>query len=211
MVSALAVSLVARREGQPEGAMKLPDGMSILEAADRTRRALFEFFAGSNGRWGKRGLAEWLHGTYANAAWRREDPASAKGSTPRGTGLEELAVERLLLRTRDEVVALLETWPTDQAVDSGAVVVARDSQGSLGYVAVDRPGMTLFERVSALLFADLLTRPNDYRDHLHVCDNCWEVSFDWAPQHLGCEELIEEPHSGYRIGVRGRTLHGLGK
>jgi hypothetical protein len=172
---------------------------------------LFEFFAGSNGRWGKRGLAEWLHGAYAHATWRREGSASARASTPSGIGLAELAVERLLLRTRDDVVALFETCRADDALASGAVVVARDSEGSVGYVAVDQPGMTLFERVSALLFADWLTRPSDYRDHLHVCDNCWEVSFDWAPQHLGCEELSEEPQSGYRIanGVH-RTLHGLG-
>lgn len=192
---------------------------SVHEIADRARRAALEFMGGTNAGWGEREIGEWLIASYGAATRATKSRIAAVGrpSSEESAAGEESLVP-LLLRTRDRLTSALRTcrkdW-TDSAfaremIDGGFVAGVADDFGAIGFAPVDAPGMRLFDRVISLFIADFLTRPNDYA-RLELCDDCGEVSFEWAPSHLsGCEGRGRHSEVVPRHGMICRTYRGVG-
>jgi hypothetical protein len=164
----------------------------VLDFADRARHALLEFLRGSNLGWGAEELGVWLSTTYADASRRTGESADEARCTITVDG-EVMPVAKLedaIDEARRVILDMMRAtirspWAAIEEIDMTPLVVAsRDSMSGIGYVAVDESRMTLVDRVGALFFADFLTRPHDYKDHLHICESCGEVSFVWAVEHL---------------------------
>jgi hypothetical protein len=81
------------------------------------------------------------------------------------------SLEDVILDVRAEIVLLLEacraSWEAASfardLIDAGAVVRVRDEHSVIGWAADGAREMRLIDRVAALLAADYLTRPADYR------------------------------------------------
>ena len=186
---------------------KLPKGTLVLDAADATRAALFDFLDGAQSGWGERELAEWLDGAYAHAtalaprvAGKRRTRMSPSGESP-ADYIARVRAEVIDLMT-DTAASWVHAEVAQQISESGFVLRVQDELTAEGHVPIDVADMPLFERVGALFVADHLTRPNDYAAHLLICDRCDAISFDWAPAHrTGCTPAREclTTTSGVRI------------
>jgi hypothetical protein len=184
----------------------LPREMMVHEAAERCRVALLEFLAGINGGWGRADLGAWLQGSYRHATtlWSSAVPFSTRKTFMPGGGrpLGEDTMEGLLLHARREIIAMLEacksSWESSNFARELSVrrviVQVKDDSGGLGWAPVDSMELSLVDRVAALLAADYMTRPADYRS-LIICEDCGHVSFEWAPLHASSCEAPHRYHS----------------
>lgn len=200
----------------------LPPGYTVYGIADACRAASLEFLSGSNAGWSRRELAGWLVGPYGSVV----APFSRRSSTPPPSGIarvpgtvESVRVESLLASVRTAVVQRLigcrESWTAARfarnMVDGGFVVGVSDEGGAIGYAPLDGRDMRLVDRVTSLVVADYLTRPNDF-EHLLVCAGCREVSFSWTLAHReGCEHERRASGTERRrdLGAR-ETCRGAG-
>ena len=175
----------------PKPSGKVAIGISVHDVADEARRAALGFLHGTASGWGRKELALWLATSYGKAVAGSPNGAGRQRKTLLSAdGQEDIAVERTLLRAREELVELLTSFGTSEGsaafahdlIETGFVVRVFDTSGSFGYVPLDAPEMRLIDRVASLFAADYLTRPSDYRA-LTICEDCGQCSFDWAPTH----------------------------
>ncbi len=171
----------------------LPRGTMVHDAAEQCRVALLEFLEGINSGWSRNDFGAWLRGSYASATgvWSLGAPFSTRKTfMPAHRSLGEDTMEGLLLHVRREILGMLEacrnSWESADFARElsvrGALVQVKDETGGLGWAPVDAMEMALTDRVAALLAADYMTRPADYRSLL-ICEDCGHVSFEWAPLH----------------------------
>lgn len=186
-------------------------GCRVRDVADACRSAGLGFAWSAHHGWGKRELAQWLVGPYAQAAGatralRHSGMRRAVTHRP----LDEADVTELLTNARREILDVLRnawTWPADPGfararVDEGLVAGIVDETSELGYAPVDAPGMRLVDRVRSLFIADYLTRPGDYAAFA-VCEDCEGATFDGGLYHVACTR--PRPHTVLRRRVA-RTL-----
>ena len=169
-------------------------GCRVRDVADACRSAGLGFAWSAHHRWGRRELAQWLVGPYAQAAGAtRMLRASGTRRVVTYRPLDEAHVVALLLDARAEVLDVLRnawTWPADPAfararVEEGLVAGIVDEASDIGYAPVDGPGMRLVDRVRSLFIADYLTRPDAYASFA-VCEECDGATFDGALDHASC-------------------------
>jgi hypothetical protein len=146
----------------------LPGHVTVEEAAEASRRAVSAFLALDPD---KASLSAWLEGPYREATGfgprrlRKARPDASSFEHPTGpTNIEDLvnmtktvvvATFAAAQRGIDDLVELLP--PVVQ------VAPAHDVDGNKGFIPVDEARMRLVDRVLALLVADYLTRPNEFR------------------------------------------------
>jgi hypothetical protein len=146
----------------------LPAPVVVEEAADASRHAIRAFLAMDPD---KPSLSAWLEGPYHEATGfgprrmrsaRPDSPSVEHHTTP--TNIEDLVtmtktvVIAALAAARRGIDDLIELLPPVVQV-----VPAHDVYGNHGFIPVDEARMRLVDRVLALLVADYLTRPNDFR------------------------------------------------
>jgi hypothetical protein len=172
----------------------LVPGVKVRDVADACRSAALGFAWSAHHGWGRRGLARWLVGPYAQAAApTRALRTSGTRPAVAGRTLDEDTVEELLARARMEVLTILRglwSWSDDAAflrarIDEGLIAGVIDESSGLGFAPVDRPGMRLVDRVRSLFVADYLTRPGDYAAFA-LCDDCDGATFDGGLYHVDC-------------------------
>lgn len=182
----------------------LRKGLVVENHVDVCRSAAVQFMWCSRA-WGKRELAQWLLGPYTQAAGKLQataiepstlpPPASGvfKASAPvlsAPTVVTDVAVQRLLRRSRKHLVAFLRTaslWKLEpgfsrRMLETGLIVSLIDTEGGLGYAPVASDRMHLVDRVRSLFIADYLTRPDDW-GRFRVCDHCEGITFDLHNEH----------------------------
>ena len=146
----------------------LPGRVAVQEAVDASRRAVHAFVAMDPD---KLSLSDWLVGPYRDATRfgprciRRAYPLAPPGAhhtTP--TNIEDLV-------TMSKTVVLAALAAAQLGIDDLVellppvvqVVPAHDVYGNHGFIPVDQARVRLVDRALALLVADYLTRPNDFR------------------------------------------------
>ena len=146
----------------------LPRGVLVEDAADASRRALRAFVALDPD---KLSLATWLVGLYGEATSfgphgiRRVRP----DALPRAHPITATSIEDLVTVAKTVVIAALAA--THRGVDDLVallpsvvqVVPAHDVRGTHGFIPIDVAHIRLVDRVMALLVADYLTRPDEFR------------------------------------------------
>jgi len=182
-------------------------GCRVRDVADACRSAGLGFAWSAHHGWGKRELAQWLVGPYAQAAGATR---ALRGSGMRRAvshrPLDEDAVAQLLTKVRAEILEVLRnawTWASDPGfarsrVDEGLIAGIVDETSDIGYAPVDAVGMRLVDRVRSLFVADYLTRPGDYAAFA-VCEDCEGATFDGALYHVACTR--PRPHTVLRRRV----------
>lgn len=164
-----------------------------LEVAHACRAAVLAFMGDVAYGGSAIELRDWLLGPYVGAilaAERHDMPPSTARRVNRITlndrireAQEKLTTQLLSLRVREigmhfTMHAALNEW----------VVPFRDRNGKPGYVPVDRPRMTLVERLFSLVAADYLVHPDDYTFQLFACETCDTIGFERRPQFAArCE------------------------
>jgi hypothetical protein len=187
-----------RRQSDTRRFRPLPHGTSVHETADRCRRGVLEFVAGTAGGWNRVDLELWLGAPYRAASSAFPSPTRSGDFAAHAVAEVGGLFETAMMDAADAVRDLLASAASPRmpafahlAVERGFVVSAQDANGALGYVPVDVAGMTIVDRVASLLAADVLTRPNDYKS-VSICEDCGAVSFEWtACDHDACEDLRE--------------------
>ena len=169
-------------------------GCRVGDVADACRSAALGFAWSAHHGWGRRELARWLVGPYAQAAGATR-PLRSSGMRRAVTHrvLDEDTIADLLADVRAEILEMLRnvwTWPADPAfarsrVEEGLVAGIVDETSDIGYGPVDVAGMRLVDRVRSLFVADYLTRPSDYAAFA-VCEDCEGATFDGGLYHVGC-------------------------
>ena len=153
-----------------KSSVALPRRVAMQEAADSARRALREFVAMEPD---EPSLADWLSGPYREATCFV--PRRARGQRPQPPpGVTPLTTTRdLITVARGTVIAALDAAHRGNEDLLGLlppivhVEPAHDAGGNHGFVPIDGANMRLVDRVLALLLADYLTRPDDYRRNRH--------------------------------------------
>jgi hypothetical protein len=172
----------------------LMPGCHVRDIADACRSAALGFAWSAHQGWGRRELARWLIGPYAQAVTAtRSLRGSGTHRVVEYRPLEEATIADLLVSTHERVIDVLRsawTWAHDPAsacasIDEGLVAGIVDETSDLGYGPVDRPGMLLLDRVRSLFVADYLTRPADYAAFA-ICDDCNGATFDGGLYHVDC-------------------------
>jgi hypothetical protein len=166
----------------------------VRDVADACRSAALGFAWSAHHGWGRRELARWLVGPYAQAV------AATRGLRTSGLRravvhrpLDEAVVADLLVEARTQIVSVLRgswSWTHDAeaaraCIDEGLVAGICDEASELGFAPVDNVGMRLVDRVRSLFIADYLTRPADYAAFA-VCDDCDGATFDGGLYHVDC-------------------------
>jgi len=145
----------------------LPGRVTVEEAAEASRAALRAFLAMDPD---KPSLSAWLEGPYRQAtdfAPRRLRTVNPGGPFEHHTSPTN--IEDLVTMTRTVVTAALAAAQCgiDALVELLPPVVqvrpAHDLYGNHGFVPVDEARLRLVDRVLALLVADYLTRPDEFR------------------------------------------------
>lgn len=175
--------------------VSLDAGMTVKDVADACRSAALGFAWGADRGWGRRELARWLVGPYAQAVAVTEAARSGVQRAPVSRPLTEAIVVDLLRRSHAYLLdglRIASTWRRDAAfaremIDEGFVVGVIDGSSAIGYAPVDAFDMRLVDRVRSLFMADFLTRPDEYASFV-VCEVCGGATFDGARSHGGaCE------------------------
>lgn len=164
-----------------------------LEVARACREAVLAFIGDVAYGGSAIELRDWLLGPYVCAilaAERHDVPPSTTRRVNRITlndrireAHEKLTAQLLALRVREvgmhfTMNAALNEW----------VVPFLDRHGKPGYVPVDRPRMTLLERLFSLVAADYLVRSDDYTFQLFACETCDAIGFQRRPEFAArCE------------------------
>ena len=187
-------STLAREATTESRFVSLVPGCRVRDVADACRSAALGFAWSAHHGWGRRELARWLVGPYAQAAGATR---SLRGSGMRRAvthrPLDEETIGALLVGVRTEILAVLRDawkWPSEPGfararVGEGLVAGIVDETSDFGYAPVDRTGMRLVDRVRSLFVADYLTRPGDYAAFA-VCEDCEGATFDGGLYHVGC-------------------------
>lgn len=169
-------------------------GIRVRDVADACRSAALGFAWSAHHGWGRRELARWLVGPYAQAvAATRTLRASGTRRAVVHRPLDEETIVELLTGVRGDVLAVLRgawSWTHDAEsararIDEGLVAGICDEASDLGFAPVDNAGMRLVDRVRSLFVADYLTRPADYAAFA-VCDDCDGATFDGGLYHVDC-------------------------
>lgn len=169
-------------------------GIRVRDVADACRSAALGFAWSAHHGWGRRELARWLVGPYAQAvAATRSLRASGTRRAVVHRPLDEQTIAELLTNTRNDVLDVLRnawSWTHDAeavraSIDEGLVAGICDEASDLGYAPVDNVGMRLLDRVRSLFVADYLTRPADYAAFA-VCEDCDGATFDGGLYHVDC-------------------------
>jgi hypothetical protein len=158
------------------------DGVSVIEAAEDSRRAGLAFMnAVCEGcdRWD---LARWLAGPYRRAtrhgSWRAPEISELLERTMHH-------FEDDLEETRQGVLGMLERMAQGrvrirfvESAQAAGLVVPCLSDGARGWVPIESVANGLGGLVAALFVADCLVRPLDYRDLMLICPMCTAIVFD---------------------------------
>lgn len=189
----------------------LEAGVTVQDIADAARNAALGFAWGADRGWGRRELARWLVGPYANAVAVSHVARSGIRRPITERPLAEDTVKHLLRRSHAYLLDGLRcasTWRRDasfarEMIDEGFVIGVVDASSSaIGYAPLDAFDMRLVDRVRSLFVADFLTRPQDY-DRFVVCEDCGGATFDGAESHAGnCNGVVSETRSLRRRAVR---------
>jgi hypothetical protein len=172
----------------------LVPGVRVRDVADACRSAALGFAWSAHHGWGRRELARWLVGPYAQAAGStRALRASGLRRAVTHRLVDEDVIATLLVGVRDEILDVLRSawqWSSEPAfaracVEEGLVAGVVDETSDFGYGPVDRSGMRLVDRVRSLFIADYLTRPADYAAFA-VCEDCEGATFDGGLYHVDC-------------------------
>lgn len=192
-------------------------GCRVSDVADACRSAALGFAWSAHHGWGRRELARWLVGPYAQAAAAtRTLRASGMRRAVTHRPLDEERIADLLVEVRTEILEMLRnawTWSADPAfararVAEGLVAGIVDETSDLGYAPVDLAGMRLVDRVRSLFYADYLTRPSDYAAFA-ICEDCEGATFDGALYHVGCSRPRTRTVLRRRVPRELRLPHGL--
>lgn len=187
-------SLRARGSSSGPRFCSLLPGVHVRDVADACRSAALGFAWSAHHGWGRRELARWLVGPYAQAvAATRTLRASGTRRAVVHRPLDEETIAELLATARAEVLSVLRnawSWTHDAEsvrarISEGLVAGICDEASELGFAPVDEPGMRLVDRVRSLFLADYLTRPADYAAFA-VCDDCDGATFDGGLYHVDC-------------------------
>jgi hypothetical protein len=176
------------------------DGVSVIEAAEDSRRAGLAFMNAVCEGYDPWDLARWLAGPYRRAtrhgSWR----------TPEVADLLERTMchfEDDLGATRETVLGMLERMAEGSVrirfVESAQVqglVVPCLSDGARGWVPIESVANGLAGLVAALFVADYLVRPLDYCNLMLICPRCTAVVFDRIANRRGeCGQHERAPAS----------------
>jgi hypothetical protein len=191
----------------------LTSGVAVHDVVDQCREAVLDLLAGVASGWHQVELDRWLDASYRSVTTHLGETSRSRTRLSANHRSSELLVEASLLDASDvvrEMLASCSSGPQPlfvvNAVECGFVAGVRDRNGALGYLPVDVGEMDLVDRLSSLIAADYLTRPNDYRS-LVICADCGGISFDCASCKQGvgqvaCESGVvrrEEGPSSYAI------------
>jgi hypothetical protein len=163
--------------------LALPRGARVADLTAGCRSAALDFINRVSVRPDKAVLADWLRGAY-----RTHVVAVSPMRTRRidSSGVMPGALEKLLTHARLEVLSALEIArdPMEgvafgyNALASGFLYRARDSEGTDGWIPVAQPRMRLTDRVLSLVAADHLLHSEDYETTLFECMRCEMWVFD---------------------------------
>lgn len=170
--------------------MHLGEGETVEALAGRVRRAYLEFLELPPG---KAALGRWLMTSYRACTFRPPRPSGVSArqeeppaSTPDHVAeheLHESRVDEVITQARGAVLAAIEAVAMprpsfDRFPAVSALVPVADATGRRGWLAVDRPHLKLRDRVLALVAADVMMQPEDFRTgHIHVCHLCENIYF----------------------------------
>jgi len=187
-------SFLGRESSNDSRLCALLPGIRVSDVADACRSAALGFAWSAHHGWGRRELARWLVGPYAQAAAAtRSLRTSGLRRAVTHRRLDETIVEDLLTAARAEIIEMLRgvwSWTDDGAfvrarISEGLIAGIVDESSELGYAPIDNPNMRLVDRVRSLFVADYLTRPADYAAFA-VCDDCDGATFDGGLYHVDC-------------------------
>lgn len=186
-------SITYDKKGPGSPARRLPDGDSIDTVSAICRAAGVEFLEGVATGWGKRELAEWLSGSYHEAASRLGvlDDLRAPSDTP--YDLREARIGALMESARLHTLTMLEELALphaesdfiDEAITRGFVCPAEDEVETPVWVPLDLPRMRLRDRLRSLFVADYLNAPREYETTFFVCHRCDSPRFDEDAKWMG--------------------------
>jgi hypothetical protein len=174
------------------GAPKLEAGATLETVTEECRLAALELMAGAAKGWDKLDLVLWLTGPYHRATRHVPRGERTSAHVDDDAEVEPEAIEELVVRVRQQLIASLEKAALDDgvldfaedAVMRGIVRKAKDEHGEEVWVPVDVARMRLRDRVRALFAADYLNAPDAYIE-LFVCHRCEAVVFDAGAKRLG--------------------------
>lgn len=141
----------------------LPGAVRITHAVDAARYALWVFLRTDAQ---PRALEQWLARPY------REAMRFGASTRARSPGTEE--TDASILEAQRATVGIIEAAAsgsqtlTDLLPSRVHVVRAQDRDGGRGFLPIDVPGASLFDKVLALALADYLTRPADFLTYRYV-------------------------------------------
>lgn len=141
----------------------LPGAVRITHAVDAARYALWVFLRMDAQ---PRALEQWLARPY------REAMRFGASTRALSLGTEETDVS--ILEAQRATVGVIEAAAsgartlTDLLPSRVHVVRAQDRDGGRGFLPIDVPGASLFDKVLALALADYLTRPADFLTYRYV-------------------------------------------
>lgn len=173
-------------------------GIRVRDVSEACRNAALSFVREAHLGWGRRELAQWLIGPYAQATAATRGVRSTcsiadGGAAPRGRNLDEASITKLMTSARGELLEFLRSswsWSNDavsvrSSVEKGLVAGLCDERSDLGFGPLDNVGMGLVDRVRSLFIADYLTRSEDY-ETFAVCEDCEVATFDGGLYHVDC-------------------------
>ncbi len=152
-------SFLGRESSNESRLCALLPGIRVSEVADACRSAALGFAWSAHHGWGRRELARWLVGPYAQAAAAtRSLRTSGLRRAVVHRPLAEDRIEELLATARAEIIETLRSvwsWTDDATfararISEGLVAGIVDETSGLGFAPVDNPNMRLVERVRSL-------------------------------------------------------------
>lgn len=167
----------------------LPGNVVMEEAADASRRAVRAFLAMDPD---KVSLSAWLVGPYEEALCFA--PRRIRRTRPDSTSVEHHTapsnIEDLVTMSKTVVIAALAA--ARRGIDDLVallppvvrVVPAHDVYGNHGFIPIDEARMRLADRALALLVADYLTRPEDFRPSRSRISGTHPTHPEMAAHHL---------------------------
>lgn len=170
--------------------MHLGEGETVEALAGRVRRAYLEFLELPPG---KAALARWLMSSYRACTYRpprpslvspgQEEPPASEPDRTAELELRESRVDDVITQARAAALAAIEAVAMprpsfDLFPTVSALVPVVDAVGRRGWLAVDRSHLKLRDRVLALVAADVMMQPEDFRTgNIHVCHLCENIYF----------------------------------
>ncbi len=162
------------------------------EVADLCRSAVQSFLTNVSLGGGALEVRDWLVGPYARVVLSGERP----DAPPSSGRVNRVTLNERIQDARTRLIARLHTLREPEmgmhftmiAACEGWVVPFVDRLGKAGYVPIDAPRMTLFDRLQSLVAADCLARPESYVNELTICELCESVEFV-KHRHPDDEEL----------------------